>query len=120
MHVVRLGADAARVLQKLDIPMKMIRSVRRVLTITAMATFSNTLVWAQDAGIAKRPAHPEHAHVSGSFSTLTFAPLVEKVAPSVVTIFTTKNLKAGTGMDGISPFFDSPNLRRFFGGRSPQ
>lgn len=43
---------------------------------------------------------------------MTFAPVVKKVAPSVVTVFSTKTVKMNPQM---SPFFNDPTLRRFFG-----
>ncbi len=46
----------------------------------------------------------------------TFAPVVEKVAPSVVTVFTTETVSRGVS---ASPFSDDI-LRQFFGGRAPQ
>src|SRR5215475_8376080 len=46
----------------------------------------------------------------------TFAPVVEKVAPSVVTVFTTQTVSRG--QTGFSLSDDA--LRQFFGGRSPQ
>ena len=46
----------------------------------------------------------------------TFAPIVEKVAPSVVTVFTTQTVARG-----LSAFpFSDDTLRQFFGGQSPQ
>ena len=42
---------------------------------------------------------------------LTFAPLVKKVAPTVVNIFTRKTVRTRS----ISPLFDDPFFRRFFG-----
>src|SRR5213595_2396440 len=46
----------------------------------------------------------------------TFAPTVEKVAPSVVTVFTTQTVSRG-----LSAFpFSDDTLRQFFGGQSPQ
>ena len=42
----------------------------------------------------------------------SFAPIVEKVAPSVVTISTTKNVRGGSREN---PMFNDPNFRRFFG-----
>lgn len=42
----------------------------------------------------------------------SFAPIVEKVAPSVVTISTTKNVRNGSREN---PLFNDPNFRRFFG-----
>jgi serine protease Do len=49
--------------------------------------------------------------------SMSFAPLVEKVSPSVVTVFTTKSVSPNEGM---LPFLDDPVLRRFFGGEIPQ
>jgi serine protease Do len=46
----------------------------------------------------------------------TFAPIVEKVAPSVVTVFTTQTVSRGLT---AYPFGDD-TLRQFFGGQSPQ
>src|SRR5690242_14142854 len=46
----------------------------------------------------------------------TFAPVVEKVAPSVVTVFTTQTVSRTT-----APFpFSDDALRQFFGGQLPQ
>ena len=47
--------------------------------------------------------------VSGTLST--FAPVVEKVAPGVVTISTTKMVRRNTD----NPYFNDPMFRRFFG-----
>lgn len=43
----------------------------------------------------------------------SFAPVVKKVAPSVVTIYSTKTVKQNLSM---SPLFNDPFFRRFFGG----
>jgi len=47
----------------------------------------------------------------------TFAPVVEKVAPSVVQISTSKNIKPGSraGDNGRNRLFEDPMFRRFFG-----
>src|SRR5437762_3702805 len=46
----------------------------------------------------------------------TFAPVVEKVAPSVVTVFTTQTVSRG-----LTPYpFSDDTLRRFFGGQLPR
>lgn len=48
--------------------------------------------------------------------TTTFAPVVEKVSKSVVTISTSKTLKPGSpSIRGGNPFFNDPTFRRFFG-----
>src|SRR5207244_13296253 len=46
----------------------------------------------------------------------SFAPVVEKVAPSVVTVFTTQTVSRG---QSTFPFSDDA-LRQFFGGQLPQ
>jgi serine protease Do len=43
----------------------------------------------------------------------TFAPVVQKVMPSVVNIFSSRKIK--TGAYGIDPFNEEPLFRRFFG-----
>src|SRR5882762_8275692 len=48
--------------------------------------------------------------------TTTFAPIVEKVAPSVVTVFTTQTVSRGMT---TAPFGDDA-LRQFFGGQLPR
>jgi serine protease Do len=48
--------------------------------------------------------------------TTTFAPLVEKVAPSVVTVFTTQTVSRAQTQSS----FSDDALRQFFGGRAPQ
>ncbi|MGH6892671.1 MAG: Do family serine endopeptidase, partial [Dongiaceae bacterium] len=50
------------------------------------------------------PASPEQI-------TLTFAPVVKMVAPAVVNIYTKKVVK----QPALSPFFDDPFFRQFFG-----
>src|SRR5438874_246654 len=47
----------------------------------------------------------------------TFAPIVEKVAPSVVTVFTTQTVARGLS---AFPFSDDDTLRQFFGGQLPR
>src|SRR5207302_1287894 len=45
--------------------------------------------------------------------TTSFAPVVKKVAPSVVNVFTTKTVR--NPMPALTPSFDDPFFRRFFG-----
>src|ERR1700756_2648718 len=59
---------------------------------------------------AQEPAQTQQGVIT------TFAPIVEKVAPSVVTVFTTQTVSRGLSQ---SPFSDDI-LRQFFGGQSPQ
>src|SRR5438876_6780045 len=60
--------------------------------------------------VAQEPAQTQQGVIT------TFAPIVEKVAPSVVTVFTTQTVSRGLSQ---SPFSDDI-LREFFGGQSPQ
>src|SRR5215470_513790 len=62
------------------------------------------------SGAAQEPAQRQQALIT------TFAPVVEKVAPSVVTVFTTQTVSRGMS---TFPFSDD-TLRQFFGGQSPQ
>jgi serine protease Do len=55
--------------------------------------------------------------------TPTYAPIVEKVAPSVVTINTSQTVRRGEDSRGGSsgnPLFDDPMFRRFFGIPEPE
>jgi serine protease Do len=70
---------------------------------------------APQGGMAKAPAPPQiqvdSSPLPRSTGALTsFAPIVEKVGPSVVTIFTTRNVK-----QQANPLEGNPMLRRFFG-----
>ena len=59
---------------------------------------------------AQEPSPTQHGLIT------TFAPIVEKVAPSVVTVFTTQTVSRG---QTAFPFGDD-TLRQFFGGQLPQ
>ena len=59
---------------------------------------------------AQEPAQTQRGVIT------TFAPIVEEVAPSVVTVFTTRTVSRGLT---TFPFGDD-TLRQFFGGQSPQ
>ena len=59
---------------------------------------------------AQEPSPTQHGLIT------TFAPIVEKVAPSVVTVFTTQTISRG---QTAFPFGDD-TLRQFFGGQLPQ
>ncbi|MCP4327339.1 MAG: Do family serine endopeptidase [Alphaproteobacteria bacterium] len=52
---------------------------------------------------------------SRSQITLSFAPVVKQVAPAVVNIFARKSVR----QRHVSPFFNDPFFRRFFGDESP-
>lgn len=57
----------------------------------------------------------------GKFTT-SFAPVVKKVAPSVVSIFATRTLKPNEGPDmrRMHPFFNDPAFREFFEDQGPR
>jgi serine protease Do len=76
------------------------------LSIGAMLCFSTS---------ASSPAAQETAPMHPGVIT-SFAPIVEKVAPSVVTVFTTQTVSRGVT---TFPFSDDA-LRQFFGGQLPQ
>src|SRR6266403_2804804 len=78
----------------------------RVLFILAVLCVHTSL----SPMIAQQPRQTREGIVT------TFAPLVEKVAPSVVTVSTTQTISRGLT---AYPFSDD-TLRQFFGGRSPQ
>jgi serine protease Do len=66
-------------------------------------------------GMAKSPAPPQiqvdSSPLARSTGAITsFAPIVDKVGPSIVTVFTTKNVKAQD-----NALLGNPMLRRFFG-----
>lgn len=58
---------------------------------------------------------------SPALGTLTssFAPVVKRSQPAVVSIISTKVVKANGGDEGLSPLFDDPAFRQFFGNRMP-
>ncbi|MDD7910644.1 DegQ family serine endoprotease [Pseudovibrio exalbescens] len=60
-------------------------------------------------------AHAEQVVPSNNAEVqLSFAPLVKKVAPAVVNVYATRTVEQ---RQRISPFFDDPFFRRFFGDR---
>ena len=69
------------------------------------------------AGVAVQPAAGQTRTTPGSKSqiTLSFAPVVKKVGPAVVNIYTKRVVRQRS----VSPFFDDPFFRRFFGDSSP-
>src|SRR5499426_2624267 len=49
--------------------------------------------------------------------TMSFAPIVKNAQPAVVSIASTKVIKVDAGDEGLSPLFDDPMFRQFFGDR---
>jgi serine protease Do len=79
----------------------------RVLLIVTMLCVS---AGAPSAAAQQEPARIQQGAIG------TFAPIVEKVAPSVVTVFTTQTVSRG-----LAPFpFSDDTLRQFFGGQLPR
>jgi len=84
------------------------RGILRTCALFAVAVFCLY------AGVFRATAQQPQQTREGIITT--FAPVVEKVAPSVVTVFTTQTISRGqTGLN-----FSDDLLRQFFGGRSPQ
>src|SRR5215212_4746300 len=51
--------------------------------------------------------------------TSSFAPVVKQTLPAVVSIVSTKVVKANAGDEGMAPLFNDPRFREFFGNRMP-
>ena len=74
------------------------------LVFSAFASAENNL-----PDIVVDPAPLERTHEN------SFAPIVEKVSPSVVTISISKNMRIGERGQGRNPLMDDPFFRKFFG-----
>lgn len=62
------------------------------------------------------PVHAaDHVPSNNAEIQLSFAPLVKKVAPAVVNVYASRTVER---RQRISPFFDDPFFRRFFGDRA--
>ena len=86
------------------------KSIRPVFLSAAALILSTTIApfaMAEDLPAVKVDPKPL-PQIAGTLTT--FAPVVEKVAPSVVTIATSKMVKANR-----NPYLNDPNFRRFFG-----
>jgi serine protease Do len=94
-----------------------------------VATGQGFTVWPWNRDKDKKTAStPIQANVQVSTTPLTrdarlgtsFAPVVEKVTPSVVTINTTRTQSREEDMAAMNPLFQDPFFRRFFGDAIPQ
>ena len=65
--------------------------------------------------VTAAPAMAQTAPSSKAQIELSFAPIVRRVAPAVVNIYTKRVVRERR----VSPFFDDPFFRRFFGDKSP-
>src|SRR5438067_1759056 len=90
--------------------MRVIRKIFRPFVIVVITVSS-----AQPVAFSVAAQEPPTVQTREGIIT-TFAPVVEKVAPSVVTVFTTQTVSRGLN---AYPFSDDA-LRQFFGGRAPQ
>ncbi|MDB6154361.1 MAG: protease [Chthoniobacteraceae bacterium] len=97
-------------------------SIYALIAATLLTTPGTTTLFAQAAAPAAPAVTPAAAppvvkidpapvQTKPGFFT-SFAPIVEKVSPSVVTISTSKNVK---NVMRNNPLFNDPNFRRFFG-----
>jgi serine protease Do len=82
-------------------------------TLRSCGLFALTVLW---VGTSLAPVTAQQPQQTPEGIITTFAPLVEKVAPSVVTVFTTQTVSRG--QTALSSSDDA--LRQFFGGRAPQ
>ena len=103
------------------------RALRRSIFAMSVLAASAVTGYAQESSPAATPevkVPPAKVNVDqgplqrnptgGPFTS--FAPIVDKVAPCVVTIYTSKNVKR----DPRANLFDEDTLRRFFGNQIPQ
>jgi serine protease Do len=65
--------------------------------------------------IAHQPASPV-ASTTVASAPQSYAPIVDRVAPAVVTVRSARRIRAPQQF----PFFDDPSFRQFFGGRIPR
>ncbi|MEO6742523.1 MAG: Do family serine endopeptidase [Chthoniobacteraceae bacterium] len=87
-------------------------SLSHSLRLPLLATLAfSTLAFAENKlpDIAVDAAPLERTHEN------SFAPIVEKVSPSVVTISISKNMRIGDRGPGRNPLMDDPFFRKFFG-----
>lgn len=93
---------------------------RRAALFAAGLIAAGSLVWAATALNAKStpviPVKVDDKPVATSGSPLgpSYAPIVKRVAPSVVKVLVTERAKKVAAAD-MSPFFDNPAFREFFG-----
>jgi serine protease Do len=91
----------------------MMKSLRPLHSSIALLVFSAVLLpfaCAEDMPVVKVDPKPL-PQVAGTITT--FAPVVDKVAPNVVTISTSKMVSRSAR--GANPLFNDPMFRRFFG-----
>jgi len=87
-----------------------------VVLVTALGLGGIAVVAAEQAGVVNPPASLKFANPDEPASRNSFAPVVKRVLPAVVSVSSTKVVKTGLSEDGeMDPF-----LRRFFGEQGRQ
>jgi serine protease Do len=90
---------------------------RKLSSLTCIVVLAGLIapLSAQEVEKSKAPVTVDPAPVSRQAGVITsFAPIVEKVAPSVVQISTTKTVR-GRRANRQSPLFNDPLFRKYFG-----
>jgi serine protease Do len=92
------------------LPMKPLKPLFSSIAVLLMSAAFSPLALAEETPAVKVDPKPL-TQVAGTLTT--FAPVVEKVAPNVVTIATSKMVKRSP--QGQNPMLNDPMFRRFFG-----
>ncbi|HEY3582280.1 MAG TPA: trypsin-like peptidase domain-containing protein, partial [Pyrinomonadaceae bacterium] len=87
-----------------------------ILLSLAVIVFSFALVSAQSGLASLKPSDSPAPAVANSGIATSYADLVSRVSPAVVTIRSTERARAAQQY----PFMDDPMFRQFFGDRMPQ
>src|ERR1051326_2296518 len=82
--------------------------------VTATRAFDNSNTGARHSHSLASVVVDEHPLARDSRLSSSFAPVVSRVAPCVVNVFTTKTVR--NPLPDLYQFFDDPFFRRFFGG----
>ena len=129
LHPLHFCLDRVRSSDQLDVKIHMegemiapkiqIRRAFRFLAVGAAVLLLGSSTFTLQAADPEGQAVPELKFDGTPLpsGTPTYAPIVEKVSPSVVTINTSQTTKRGEGPNALSghPLFDDPMFRKFFG-----
>ena len=96
----------------------LVRYLLQAVVVGLVAGTAISLLWPRLQAVPRLPAHiaatpPDLPVVAGTPTASSFAPAVERAAPSVVNIYSTKVITRG-----YNPLLDDPAFLRFFG-RAP-
>jgi S1-C subfamily serine protease len=97
------------------------RAATAVVAASALVLTGSLLGWGAHAAATDVSGHPAFAAPAAVVDQTavaprdSYAPLVAKVAPAVVTVLSDKRVKIAQQ----SPFMDDPSFRQFFGDRIP-